>query len=216
MYVLGASCKTERVGGNVVRYGSVAPSCEQVQGEAACYNFWASARARELARQPKHPLMPPYAFVGNWFWSSFGNITDIQTQWWRHQVKPARWLTPLLVTMLTLGVLYGIVYEKARWAKNQVSRWRTYVGLIALYYIGVNLAVNYSTYLSLRVYGIALNGRYIIPSVLVLAVLSCFYWAKLLRKRPVILAALAIAIILATIFASGLLMMLRNPQLYRG
>ncbi len=214
--LVGVTLFTERIGGNVVRYGSIVVECEQVHGEAACHDFWGNVRARSLERQPKDPMISPVMFAARWAWDSSFNIVDIQTQGWRHEVKPARWLTPALLTLLVVGLGYGAIYEKTRFAAKQLSRWRVYIAAIALYYIAVNMVVNYGTYQSTQVYGIALNGRYIIPSVLVLAVLACFYWSKLLLRRPALLVVLTVFVALATILASGLLMMLRNPQLYHG
>lgn len=47
----GVALGTERIVGNVVRYGTVTPSCSQVQGEVACQNFWWNIRERELAKR---------------------------------------------------------------------------------------------------------------------------------------------------------------------
>ena len=214
--LLGVALFAERVGGNLVRYGSIVVACEQVRSEAACYDFWANIRARELARQTPGPLMPPHDFVISWTSDSFFNIVDIQTQGWRHEVKPVRWLTPVLVYVLFVGLVYGIFYEKARLRRDQQSRWRLYVVAIALFYIAMQLAVNFATYRHLQVYGVALNGRYIIPSVLLLSGFAGFYWAKLLARRPSVLALMTIALVVATIFGSGLMLLLRNPQSYTG
>jgi hypothetical protein len=80
----------------------------------------------------------------------------------------------------------------------------------------VHLLVNYGEYKHYKVYGIALNGRYIIPSLLPLIVFAGFYWSKLLARYPKLVVALTIFVVLSTIFGSGLIMMLRNTQLYNG
>jgi len=214
--VLGVGLFSERIGGNVIKYKSVQVTCEQVDGPAACYNFWTNVRARTLVQQPQEKPLPIPFFVVRWFSDSFFNIVDIQTQYWKHQVRPARLLTPLLAVVLIVGLVYGVLYEKSRFASDAASRYRVYVMAVALVYVAVQLAVNFSTYTHFRVYGLALNGRYIIPSILPLAGLAGFYWPKLLARRPHLSAALAVGLALFVIGGSGLLMMLRNSQLYHG
>jgi len=212
--ILGVGLFAQRVGGNIAHYKSVQVTCEQVDGPVACYDFWTNVRARSLAELPPEKPLPMPVFVVRWFSDSFYNIVDIQTQYWKHQVRPARILTPLLATILVVGLGYGALYERKRFTTEAESRYRIYVAGVALMYIGVQLAVNFSTYMHYKVYGIALNGRYIIPSLLPLIGLAGFYWSKLLRRRPNMLILLTVMLIVFTIGGSGLLMMLRNSQLY--
>ena len=214
--IVGLGLFTERVGGNLVRYGSVQVSCEQVDGESACYNFWTNVRARSLANLPSEKMLPLPFFVVRWFSDSFFNIVDIQTQYWKHVVRPARLLTPLLAAVLVVGLAYGAFYEKQRFRHDAVSRHRVYVMAVAFTYIFVQLAVNFGTYRHYKVYGIALNGRYIIPSLLPLIGMAGLYWSHLLKHHVRLLTLLAICLVVFTIGGSGLLMMLRNSQLYAG
>ncbi|HSX07155.1 MAG TPA: hypothetical protein VLG92_05545 [Candidatus Saccharimonadia bacterium] len=214
--VIGAGLFVERIGGNVVHYKSVQVSCEQVDGPAACDVFWTNVRAHTLAELPPEKPLPFPFFVVRWFSDTFYNIVDIQTQYWKHQVRPARLLTPVLAAVFVIGLGYGVLYEKERFAAVAESRYRVYVTAVALIYIGVQLAVNFSTYRHYKVYGIALNGRYIIPSLLPLVGLVGFYWSKMLRRHPAPLIMLTVMLIVLTIGGSGLLMMLRNSQLYYG
>ncbi len=215
LVIIGLALFSERVVYNIAEYHSIAPSCESVHGDAACYDFWANVRARYLATQPRQPLITPTTFVVRWFGHSFDNIVDIQTQGWRHEIRPFRLLTPLLVVVLASGLIYGTRFDMLR-RKAELSRWRLYVAGIAYFGILVQLAVNYRSYQSNQVFGLALNGRYILPSVLVLAGLCGFYWAMLLRKHPRWLTLGSVLVVLGVIIGSGLLMMLRNPQLYLG
>jgi hypothetical protein len=216
LLVIGMGLFCERIGGNLIRYGTITPTCEQVQGEAACYDFWINVRARGFQELPtEQPISPP-VFVAKWFGKSLYNIVDIQTQFWHHTVVPARHLTALLTGVLGVGLLYGVFYEKKRFVRDQISRHRVYVALFAFYYIAVNLLVNFATYRHHKIFGLALNGRYIIPSVLVLAGLACFYWSKLLARHERLRVLLTIVVVLSIILGSGLMMMLRNPQLHTG
>ncbi|HWB38959.1 MAG TPA: DUF2142 domain-containing protein [Candidatus Saccharimonadales bacterium] len=214
--IVGLGLFAERVGGNIIRYHAVIPSCEQVQGVKPCYNFWSSARARSLARQPKKPLMPLPTFVARWYWNSVTNIVDIQAQFWRHAVRPAPWLTPMLSAVFLSATGAGLVYDASRWRRDHSAHLRLYVAAIALYYMASQMLVNLGNYMHYRVFGIALNGRYVIPSVLILGLLDGYYIYKLLSGRKLLMPVAAIILVLAIILGSGLLMMLRNTQLYTG
>jgi hypothetical protein len=209
----------ERVGGNLARYHTPTPSCDQVQGAAACAVFWGDIRASSLAQQtPEKPLAPP-VFVERWVSESLANVVDIQTQGWRHEVKPARWLTPVLAFFLIVGVAYGFYYDRRARRQapaNPVPRWRRYAVLITLFFMLVHLLVNYGDYRQVKFFGVALNGRYILPSLLPLIGLAGFYWTQLLKRWPSWRVLLAIFLVCATIGGSGLIMMLRNPQLLHG
>ena len=214
--LLGVGLFTERVGGNVVRYGKVVVSCDQVRGEAACYNFWVNVRARDLAQRTPEAQVAPINFATRWVGESFVNIVDIQSQGWRHEVKPVRWLTPVLAWLFIAGLAYGVIYEFRRFTTDQRARWRVYIAGIALFYVGVQFMVNFTSYRHQHVFGLALNGRYILPGLLPLAGLAWFYWTQLLVKRPKLQVILAIGIVVCTVLGSGLLMMLHNSQLRTG
>lgn len=209
---------TERVGGNLLRYHTPTPSCDRVQGSDACSVFWGDVRAAGLVHKTPERPVPLYIFPFRWLWSSVANVVDIQTQGWRHEVKPARWLTPLLGVLLVSGVAYGFYYDRKRSSEalDKLARQRIYIILIALYFMVVHMLVNYSDYRQVKFFGIALNGRYILPSLLPLIGFACFYWSRWLSTRPRWRVTLAVLVVLSTILGSGLLMMLHNPQLIHG
>lgn len=214
--VVSTGLFVERVGGNVTRYGHIVVTCDEVHGEDACYDFWDNIRKRNLATQAPEAPVPLGEFVYRWFGESFANVVDIQTQGWRHQVKPARWLTPVLVWLLLISLAYGLIHDGKRFRADQLARWRLYVLSVGLYFVIVQLVVNLGNYRTYHVFGIALNGRYILPTLLPLIGLGWFYWATLLRRWPRLQVVLAVGIVVCTIAGSGLLMMLHNPQLRLG
>lgn len=216
VFIVSFGLFTERIGGNIARYHSITPTCEQVQGEEACYDFWINVRARGLKALPPEQTVSPAVFGFKWFGSSLYNIADIQTQFWHHTVVPARHLVLSLGGLFSVGLIYGLFYERKRFLSEKLSRYRVYIGLFALYYLAVNLLVNFETYRHNHIFGLALNGRYIIPSILILSGFSTFYWSKLLANHLRLRTVVAVLTILATILGSGLLMMLRNPQLHTG
>lgn len=208
----------ERVGGNIVQYRTPTPSCDRVQGPDACSVFWGDIRAAGLVHKTPERPVPLYVFPFRWLWSSVANVVDIQTQAWRHEVKPVRWLTPVLGVLLVSGVAYGLYYDRKRRSgtPDKQARQRVFVMLIALYFMVVHMLVNYGDYRQVKFFGIALNGRYILPSLLPLIGFACFYWSRWLSARPRWRATLAVLVVLSTILGSGLLMMLHNPQLIHG
>ena len=219
----------ERVGGNLYRYGEIAPTCEQVQGDEACEVFWANSRAKWLdAGSPPEsntwlakgtarddsPIAVP-VFTVRWLFDSIANVVDIQTQGWRHRVTPPVWLAPTVLLLLLVTIGYGVVSDIRAGQKGaQAAFVRLFVIGTAAFIMAVHLYVNYSTYLSHQVYGLALNGRYILPSLLVLIGLGCYYGSLFMSRRTRQLVA--VATILCVVLFSGIIMMLRNSQLITG
>lgn len=216
LLVIGIGFSAERIGGNVLRYGKVVPTCEDVQGEKACYNFWASARARELARREPQPQIAPPVFVVRWTHDSVQNILDIQTQWWRHEKMPPSWLTPISITLIGIGIGLGVWYDGRRFRINEASRKRLVVLGLGLFYIASHLLVNYNEYQSQGFYGLALNGRYILAGLFPVVGLVVYYWSKLLRKWPLAQFGMAVLVIGLLAIFSGLSLLMRNPQLFHG
>jgi len=216
LLVLSVGLFMERVGDNTIRYHTPAPTCNQVQGEAACSVFWGNIREATLSKQAPEARTPVYIFPFRWLGESLANVVDIQTQGWRHEVMPARWLTPFLGTLLVTGVAYGFYADRRAWhiRADRQARWRLYSMIICLYFMTVHMLVNYSDYRHIGFFGVALNGRYILPSLLPLIGFACFYWSRLLVRHPRWRVVLATLVVLGTIFGSGLLMMARNPQLF--
>jgi len=214
LLILGSALFVERIIGNIHDYGTVTPTCEQVQGGESCSVFWASLRAQQLALQPKQNVSPP-AFLAKWIGEDTYNIVNVQTQFWRRDVRPARWVTPVLTAVFLMGLAYGVYYEFSQRLKSDKHKGlRLYVLFISLFYILSQLAVNYATFLHYRIFGLALNGRYVIPSLMLLVGFSCFYWTKALANKRTAATLLAVGIILIVIATSGLQLLLRNHQLY--
>ena len=214
--LLGIGLFTERVGGNIIQYGHITVKCEEVHGEAACYNFWANIRARDIAKRAPEQVIPLPVFAVRWVNESVTNIFDIQTQGWRHEVKPPAWLSPFAIGLLAIAGTYGALYESRRFRSDPLSRRRSIVALIALFFIAVHFAYNYNEYRHLHVWGLALNGRYIIPGLLPLIGLAAFYWSELLGRHLKLKVTFALLMIVLTVLLSGLFLLLQNPQLRTG
>lgn len=216
LVVLGAGLSVERIGGNMARYGKIVPTCEDVQGEEACYGFWASIRTRDLAARPPEQQLALPAFVVHWFWESFKNILDIQTQGWRHEVVPPLWMTPASLALVGIGVAFGVVRDGRQVKRDEAARKRLVVLTISLFYIFFHLAYNFIEYRHIQVLGIALNGRYILAGLLPIIGLAVYYWSILLRRWPIARTVLAVSVVGALAVWSGLSLLLRNPQLFHG
>lgn len=216
LLIVGIGLFAERIGGNLISYGSITVTCEQVHGDSACDEFWLNGRKQDLdTRDAEKPISRP-DFVVRWFEVSFMNVVDIQTQGWRHEVKPARFVVPLLVWSLTIGLFYGLIYDLRHFRQNKTSQWRLYVLAMLIYFVLVQLFVNYGSYRKNGFFGIALNGRYILPSLLPMAMYACYYWTKILKDYQITRLIITVLVVLTTILGSGLLMMIHNPQLFNG
>lgn len=229
LLVIGLGLFIERVGGNIVHYGTMTPSCQQVQGDEACRvmwqerrNQWIMAGAPDDATNiwlPKGTTrddepMPLVVFVGRWLGTSVSNIINIQTQGWGHKVVPPEWLVVVLSFLLLGSLVVGVLKDLVDVPYRGAVTWRFFVLLIALAIVAAQFAVNYVSYQKSLIFGLALNGRYLLPAVLLLAGLSAFYIARSVNRR--IGVVVGIAAILITIAFSGLIMMVRNPQLFVG
>lgn len=211
----GLGLSAERIGGNVLRYGNVAPSCNDVQGEAACHGFWWNMRERELARRAPEAAIPLQQFVNRWLHENLVNVLDIQTQAWRHEIKPARWVEPVWWIFITVGLCYGFIADVRRSRTDQTARQRLFVLAVVMAFMAALLLVNYSEYKRSAVFGLALNGRYMLAGFLPLLGLLVWYWSRLLPQRK-IAVGLFVLLLAVTAWQSGFWLLLQNPQLIHG
>lgn len=227
-FVVGSGLFLERVGGNVVKYKAIIPSCQAVQGVDACRGTWQAKRQAwidsgaptetnewlPIGATQDTVAMPLGEFAFRWIDASVRNIIDIQTQGWQHTVTPPVWLVAFLSGLLFVPLIPGLVYELRHIGRSRVAKQRLFVAILAFIVIAAQLLVNRGDYLSGRIFGLALNGRYILPAIILLAGLSAFYVYKFLGQRAA--TVLATAAIIGTVAASGIIMMVRNPQLFTG
>ncbi len=228
LVVVGVGLAAERIGGNIYTYGTITPECTQVQGAEACKVFWGSARdewvnndeAKETdewlqgGATKDDVLMPFPAFVVSWLVVNFDNIVDIQSQGWRHAAMPPIWLGTVTGLLLIVGMVVGLVYDVKASRHSNSARMRLLITALLSVIVVAQFAVNFSSYQHDRVFGLALNGRYLLPAILPLAGIACFYWSRILK--PTWSSIFAVFVIGSIMIGSGIIMMLRNPQLFTG
>jgi len=213
VFLVGAGLFTERIGGNISHYGTIQPSCEMVQGEVPCKVFWASVRRDVLLKQPSGEQKNLIEFSHAWLQESVTNVFDVQTQFWRHEVMPPKWVTPFMLTILFVGLGYGVWREtRSTNADKKMARWRLAAIAVGVYVFIYQLITNYIIFQNYKVFGLALNGRYILPGAILLTGLCCYYWGNLLSKK--LAFVLASTVVVLTIACTGITMMIRNPQLF--
>ncbi len=216
MVILSAGLFAERIVGNVVKYGGITVRCEAIHGDDACSVFWASKREKSLSAQPKKPLMSLPMFALRWWDESIYNILDIQTQSWRHEVAPPRIASMIVVVgSLLVGLAYGLINDIRRWRSPKALR-RLGVVALSFGFMTFILLFIWREYLRYQVFGIAINGRYILPGFLLLLGIIVFYWDKLLGRHTWAKWLLATVIIGGLVWFSGLKLLLSNPQLFNG
>lgn len=228
LLVIGVGLFVERVGGNLYQYHTVSPSCTQVQGDGPCSVYWLHNRKTALdsdidsateyylgdGASVDRTLAPLPTFFVKWNISNFDNLVDIQTQGWKHTMPPPWWLGGGLLILVTVTLIYGLMYEIKHLRAEEMARWRLIVIGFAVFIVGTQFVVNYGTYVRSHVFGLALNGRYILPALMLLIGLCAWYGRKLFGRiaGPVLITLVLIGII----GLSGLIMMVRNPQLFFG
>lgn len=209
---------TERIIGNLVEYKNIDLKCEQVHTDEQCRGHWLYERTRWLEdSKPENPdYIPAPIFAVRWFWSSVSNNINIQTQLWKHEVKPNFGFRIYLSILLFIAIVAGIIIEKRRFRKDEVARKRLFILTILIGYVFFHMFVNYRLYKRYAVYGLALNGRYLIPSLLPLTVFAVMYISQILKRWPRLLLVLSVATIGLFFFNSGIKLLLSNPQIWLG
>ena len=228
LLLVGVGLFVERVGGNIYQYGTVTPTCEEVQGEEACKVFWSSVRKEWLndatntsttgwlagGAVKQDDLIPLPVFAVRWGIESLNNIVDIQTQGWKHSVTPPSWYGAAFWGFIVAGILVGFMSDIKTIRSNRQARLRLFVMVLMVTIITSHLVVNFMYYQTYHVFGLALNGRYILPAIIPLTGLSFYFIGKKINRPWRV--AMALLLPLSIITGSGLVMILRNSQLFTG
>lgn len=181
VFVLIASLTlfVERPVTNMLRYGSVSPTCTKLLSQERCSkNHTASRNIQALKNKPAdfQPMNPFNYALQDW---TPGMVTTMTI------IPPAQ-LSSNLLRLLYFTASFGsvalvLIYLR-EFLKNQYLR---FLIVIPTAYVGLLFVQNYSLY---RHYGqpIAVTGRYLLPVMLPFMVLVGLSLAQLFRKAKVI------------------------------
>ncbi len=182
--VIACGLFAQRDGVNLVRYHTPVPACDSVLSiqECAAYGPW--ERNYTDAQNKTSATASPVVFTRKWFGGMWlrsvfavdGPDTNFQTR--------GPLLLPALVTIVVpaAAILTVAIYGR-RILKRYNRSALSFFGLVIIFYIG---ALWLDNYIDFRQTGqpVAINGRYIIPILLPLLVISVLAVSEALRRRP--------------------------------
>jgi hypothetical protein len=161
LVVAVAGLAGQRYGGNLVGYGSLQPACQKVQPRIACLSYSVNSRnaSYKAANAGKARESIVIYTVKDWF-----RYMD------RGLVYPSNFLAlRLVIIAYCLVALVAMLWERQFRFEENRSAWP--ILAIGLFYVAVVFLDNYGTYRSLGE-PFAINGRYLLPALPILLIIS--------------------------------------------
>lgn len=184
-----------RFGYNVAKYQAIAPECSKVLSVESCmqYGTWARNYKLSQTHTPSTGWVQQKAFVRAWLGISGAQLfTILDGNKGGVTVQPVN----QLVVGATIIAIGGFALLILQWRKiNKIDHATGLIVLVSGAYLFAVVAKNYSEYVQ---YGmpIAIQGRYLLPVLLLLMILLAQVYSIALKSKPGIkLAALAFAVI---------------------
>lgn len=187
MTVLG----TERLGGNLLMYGDLRPSCDDVHAVAECRNDPLFKRQQHLQERDinEDRLMNIVEFTPRWVMENVPAVFGI----YGHKMLslPDR-LTMPIVALLALALLATIRKIDIRKEPILATLTLAVVGYLAVVML-TNFAISYDRS---GVFGHALQGRYTFPVLPLVYLLGFYYIYKLAPRFYMYIFALAVPLLM--------------------
>jgi len=205
MLILAGGLFGERYGVNMVRYHEPVPICSKVLSVKQCsaYGAWVRDYDFEIAnvKGPRSPL----AFTNEWlygmwlrtFFTLGGPSTDFETR--------GPFLVPGVSVMVLAAVSALAILATAR---RLLKRYNAPVlwlfGVVATSYVGVLWLDEYKSFLHTG-HPVAINGRYLLPVMLLVLLIGAAAISELIKKRQVLKLTFACIAILCFAWGGGAL-----------
>lgn len=216
-FIVSSGLFIERYGGNLARYHTPVPSCDQALSVQECtaYGPWRRDYKLALHKNP-HAESSPLVFAADWFYGMWlrlffsvdGPTTRFQTR------------GPLLLPSVSAIVfsVSGLVVSLA-YAKRLFRKYRGAVlGLLLLVsgvYVSALWLDGYETFLRTGV-AVAINGRYLLPVLPFLMLVSALAFNELCRNRQNLKVLIGGLAVLCMLWGGGTLtyILRSNPRWY--
>jgi hypothetical protein len=215
LLIISGGLFVERDGYNTIRYGTPTPECNQVLSVQDCTNFGSWERNYNIAKYKSTYVHPTtYQFTRNWihtmFYNLFFAINGINSGFFAQPPLPLPEWSAGIIAVSGIGLL--TLYRKKIFANDAAK----FFGVIIFIYVTVLWLQNYSDYLHLGE-TVGVNGRYLIPVLLLVYALVGVAFRELLKKRELAKPLLTIVVILLFLNGGGIMTyMVRNdPSWYR-
>ncbi|HVV25573.1 MAG TPA: hypothetical protein VHC21_00885 [Candidatus Saccharimonadales bacterium] len=204
LVVVSAGLFGWRFGYNEVAYGSPMPDCAKVMGVAPCMQYapWARNYQLEHSHVPVANLAQTKAFARAWTKISGTQLfTVLDGNEGGATVNP----DGRLIAGAALVVGVGGVLLTLQWRKIKHAGYATVIILtVSAVYLACLVLKNYSDFIT---YGmpIAIQGRYLLPVLLIFMVLGARVYSEALKHRPQLKVAVLAAVVVIGLQGGGLI-----------
>jgi len=203
LFLISLGLFSQRYLVNLIDYGAPIPACDKVLTVKECMSYGPWARNHDFA-QHKHSTFHanPVVYLPQWlygmwyrlFFAVNGNVSI--PSWARYESFPPLPLPSVSAIMLTVATLALVLRY---WRKIFHGDWMVVLCLmITIFYIGALFATDFANYKRTG-WAVAVNGRYLLPILLPIAIIASRAWRIALRHRPpakIVMACVAILLFL--------------------
>ncbi|MFO0782045.1 MAG: DUF2142 domain-containing protein [Candidatus Saccharimonadales bacterium] len=192
-----------RFGYNLTKYQAISPDCSKVLGVEACMQYGTWARNYELSQThtPSTSWAQQKAFVRAWTGITGGQLfTILDGNRGGITVQPVG----QFLIGATIIVIGGFALVLLQWRKiNKIDHATGLILLVSGAYLVALISKNYSEYVQ---YGmpIAMQGRYLLPILLLLMVLLAQIYSITLKTKPVLKLAVLAFIVAVGVQGGGI------------
>lgn len=203
LLLISASMFGWRYGYNLVKYNSIVPNCESVLNVSACqqYGVWDKSYQLSLLHAPSRSLSQFIAFDKAWVHIMGDELFTIVNANGGTMVDPVSQFVKSAVLIAIVGGLFIVAYSK------KLLRLGSPIILfltIIICYLGALFLQNYNDYTR---YGIpiAVQGRYLLPVILLLLMIGAQAYALALRESPRYKGILAVCLVVVCLQGGGII-----------
>ncbi len=208
-FVLGFGLFAERVGMNLVQYQQIKPACMDLHTKAECIENGVERRNLRI-RESNIVDVENYNLVEYGFgWSYLTVSYLVGTQGWNGGVVAPVALNVAVLILSIAGLAASVIEIRAR-SKDKLKFVRLAIYFGSLVFIVYNFWFNYQVYQRSNIPGLALQGRYILPTATVFLLTSCYYVYKHIITKPNLRITSAIVLLAFMLYGSGLFLVLSD------
>jgi hypothetical protein len=205
--IIGVGLFAQRVGINLARFHQVKPDCAQQLSVAACNNYYVfkadHQRHISVANHPNYHYDNIFHYTGEWihwmWYRTFYSGSGIENSWRNMPPLPLPSAAALVLAGLAVVAVAITLFQRRLFKKHPYLAFST---LAAFLYMAILLVEGFKVYHQTHVLEL-MNGRYLLPILLLLAALIGRAFSLLLGKKQWLKTTLAIVVILLFLDGGG-------------
>ncbi len=209
--LLGLVMGFQRYGINLARYHSLVPKCDKVLSIEKCMHYGPWQRDYVYTQEKPSDFVPDKTeysqkwVVGMWHRLYFA-VDGRASNYANFLELPGPSRTALFVAIISAGATgLGLIYFLRR------NIYVILIGSAVLAYIVVLFINGYGAYNRTGV-AVAINGRYLLPVIPILAILPALVLSRLLRASVIIRSALATFVLMGMLYGGGVMTFIIRSQ----